>query len=99
MANLGSTTRDATAAADDLLDQVVEAALIETTRETPAPPIPARTPESEAEAFLQRAAAFLNARADRAEILEKLRASVADQSREPKAERPDARDGADSKPE
>jgi hypothetical protein len=100
MANSQPTARDAMAPADDLLDQVVEAVLIEATRETaPEPTTAAGAPESDAEVFLRRATAFLNARADRAELIEKLRASVGDHSGEPKPERSHTQAASDKKPE
>jgi hypothetical protein len=100
MANSQPTSSDARAPADDLLDEVVEAALIETTREM-EPELPAAVApgEAEAEAFLRGAVAFLNTRADCAALIEKLCALVGTQSGEAKPERPDADGGSDGKSE
>ena len=100
MANSQPTSRDAMAPTDDLLDEVVEAALIETTRETEPKPSAAVAPgESDAEAFLQGAVAFLNTRADCAVLIEKLRALVRDHSGEAKPERSEANGAPDPKSE
>lgn len=80
MAKLRSTwPHDKRTVADDetLLDEFVEAALVEAGRDAEATALLGEPGEADsAAAFLQRAAAFLNARSDRAELLEKLRASI-----------------------
>jgi hypothetical protein len=91
--------REDSAAGDEaLLEQAVEAALMETAGGVKDPSAAQATAKPDAaEAFLQRAAAFLNARADRAGLLERLRGLVAIESAEPPpAVQPD---GADRKPE
>ena len=100
MANSRPISRDATAPADDLLDEVVEAALIEATRETTLEPSsPGAPPESAAEAFLQRAVAFLSTHPDRLAILEKLRAAVDKDAGRSNQEQSDRNGAADGKPE
>jgi hypothetical protein len=80
MAKLRSTLpHDKRTVADDetLLDEFVEAALVEAGRDAEAAALLGEPGEADsAAAFLQRAADFLNARSDRAELLEKLRASI-----------------------
>ena len=62
---------------ETLLDEFVEAALVEAGRDAEAAALLGEPGEADsAAAFLQRAAAFLSTRSDRAELLEKLRASI-----------------------
>ncbi len=92
--------KDRASAGDEaLLDEFVAAALAETERDDAEESASrqAALAAEQVEAFLQRTAAFLNARADRAELLEKLRASIADTSAEPKPK--PAADTSDRKPE
>ena len=94
--------QEETAASDDaLLDQVVEAALIEAACDT-VPELavpPAAAGFESAEAFLQQAATFLNARTDCAELLERLRASITGLPTEQKPAAPSEPGASDSKPE
>jgi hypothetical protein len=80
-----------TAAGDEaLLDRVVEAALIEAAAEAAPQPGGARpvSAADTAEVFLQRAAAFLNARPHGAALLERLRGMVSTGATEPQPELP-----------
>jgi hypothetical protein len=88
MVNSQSLSRNAEDAADALLDQVVESALIEATAGTAsAPALTGAAAPDLAEAFLQRAVAFLKPRPDGAALFERLRALLED---EPTKAKPDA---------
>ena len=84
---------------ETLLDEFVEAALVEAGQDAEAAALLGAPDEADpAAAFLQRAAAFLSTRSDRAELLEKLRASISPVSDGGKPAPPAGSSPSDGKP-
>jgi hypothetical protein len=97
---ISSDREDPVAGDEALLEQAVEAALMETAADMKDPDaVRAAAAPDAAETFLQRAANFLNTRTDRAELLERLRALVSIPSSEPQPGQPAALDTSERKPE